>query len=264
VELGDCVEQTISILFSDIRSFTMLSEQMRPEENFVFLNSYLSHMGPLIRNHRGFIDKYIGDAIMALFDHDADDAVQAGLAMLRELHAYNTAEKSVHIPINMGIGIHRGPMMLGTIGETHRLETTVISDAVNLAARLEGMTKIYGVSLLISEQLLQSLHHPDRYATRIIDRVLAKGKEEPTTIYEVYNADPPHLCSLKELTKQVFEEGVLLYHAQDLMSAKHCFQECLAKNSADKTAALFLKRCTHYLDVGWNEAWTGVTPLDTK
>jgi class 3 adenylate cyclase len=264
VELGDCIEQTISILFSDIRSFTTISEHMKPEENFAFLNSYLGYMGPLIRNHRGFIDKYIGDAIMALFGQEADDAVQAGLAMLQELHAYNTTDKPVRVPITMGIGIHRGPMMLGTIGETHRLETTVISDAVNLASRLEGMTKIYGVSLLISEQLLESLHQPSRYATRIIDRVQAKGKHEPTTIYEVYNADPPELFDIKELTKKVFEEGILLYNVKDFTNAKSRFQECLAKNPADKAAALFLERCTHYIDVGWDEAWTDVTQLDTK
>ncbi len=118
IALGDQIQREMSILFSDIRSFTTLSEQMTPEDNFRFINSYLSKMGPLVHYHQGFIDKYMGDAIMALFDKEADHSVQAAIAMLQLLEKYNEERKQRGwIPIQIGIGINTGMMMLGTVGE---------------------------------------------------------------------------------------------------------------------------------------------------
>ncbi|NES85186.1 MAG: PAS domain-containing protein, partial [Moorea sp. SIO2B7] len=171
VDLGDNVHQEMSVLFSDIRGFTTLSEFMAPEDNFRFINAYLSRMAPAISEHRGFIDKYIGDAIMALFSGSADDAVGAGIAMLKTLAQYNTTrQRPDRPPLKIGIGINTGFMMLGTVGGKNRMEGTVISDAVNLAARLEGLTKIYRVSLLISNNTFLRLEDIDNYDFRIIDR----------------------------------------------------------------------------------------------
>ena len=185
VELGDNKLKTMTILFSDIRNFTTLSEAMTPDENFAFINAYLERMGPVIRDHNGFIDKYIGDAIMALFD-SADDAVRAGLAMLAALEAFNTERRGKgRAPINIGVGINTGTLMMGTIGEKHRMDGTVISDAVNLASRVESLTKTYHVGLLISQHTLQSLSNPRLYDIRPVDDVVVKGKTHPVTIYEV-------------------------------------------------------------------------------
>src|SRR5262249_55024747 len=166
VELGDNKQEDMSILFSDIRSFTTLSEAMTPDENFAFINDYLERMGPVIRTHNGFIDKYIGDAIMALFAN-ADDALRAGLAMLDALAAFNADRQSAGQPaIAIGVGINTGSLMLGTIGERHRMDGTVISDAVNLAARVESLTKDYREPLLISEYTYQRLANPTVYDVR--------------------------------------------------------------------------------------------------
>ena len=187
VELGDNKQETMSILFSDIRSFTTLSESMTPDENFTFINAYLERMGPVIRNHNGFIDKYIGDAIMALFTN-ADDAVRAGLAMLETLAAFNAERRPAgQPPIGIGIGINSGSLMLGTIGEKQRMEGTVISDAVNLAARVEDLTKTYREPLLISEFTYQQLADPKVYDIRSVDVVVVKGKTRPVTIYAVHS-----------------------------------------------------------------------------
>ncbi|NJO17622.1 MAG: adenylate/guanylate cyclase domain-containing protein [Thioploca sp.] len=265
VQLGDNIETQMTVLFSDLRSFTTISENMSPEENFRFLNDYLSQMGPVIRNNHGFIDKYIGDAIMALFQQTADDAVKAGIAMLKALHEYNTSLNQVgRAAIQMGIGIHTGSMMLGTIGEQNRMETTVISDAVNLASRLEGMSKIYGVPLLISEQTFRNLRHPEQFSIRVIDRVKAKGKREPVTVFEVYDGDPPTLYSLKEMTRPLFEQGLTEYQNQNFLKAKQCFETCMVQNSLDLTTQLYVKRCQHYLTEGWEQEWDGVTQLDSK
>lgn len=185
VELGDNKRRTMTVLFSDIRGFTTLSEQMSPDETFAFINAYLERMGPVIRDHHGFIDKYIGDAIMALFAN-ADDALQAGLAMMAALDGFNAERRAAgREPIEIGIGINTGSLMLGTIGEKHRMDGTVISDAVNLAARIESLTKDYGAPMLISEFTYRELTNPEDSAIRPVDVVVVKGKTRPVAIYAV-------------------------------------------------------------------------------
>ena len=155
VHLGDQIQGTMTVLFSDIRSFTTISEGMTPQENFTFLNDYLKQVIPPIRMNHGFIDKYIGDAVMAIFPDTPEDAVKAAIGMLRELEAYNRKGK-LKCALRIGVGLHTGTLMLGTIGDDARMDGTVISDTVNLASRLEGLTKRYGASLIVSEQTLQA------------------------------------------------------------------------------------------------------------
>ncbi len=186
VVIGENVKKEITILFSDMRNFTSLSESMAPEEVFDFLNTYLADMGPLFRMNNGFIDKYVGDAIMALFEK-ADDAVRTGIAMLDRLEEFNHHQRKKGKPaIRIGVGINTGELMLGTIGETHRMETTVIGDAVNLAARIEELTKRYGTPLLITEFTMNRLIAPRQFVPRFIDQVKIRGKEAPIRIYEIY------------------------------------------------------------------------------
>lgn len=265
LKLGNSTQRKMNILFSDLRSFTRISETMTPEENFQFLNDYLSHMGPVIRQNDGFIDKYIGDAIMALFDEKPDHAVEAGIAMLKQLNHFNQLRQQEGLfPVQMGIGIHLGSVMLGTIGEEARMDTTVISDTVNQAARLEGMTKMYGVSLLISEEVWQHLIHPDDFAVRVIDKVQAKGKTEPVVIYEVFNGDLPDVYAKKSRTRQDFQEGICLYYEKQFAEAKVRFERCQAEFPEDKATKIYIKRCVHYLKVGWDDEWDGITVLDVK
>ena len=185
VKLGDQVIKEMAVLFSDIRSFTNLSERMSPQENIDFINAYLDRIAPIIRNNNGFIDKYIGDAIMALFPESVDDAITAAVAMQRELYRFNEARReSGESEISIGIGIHWGKMMLGTIGEAHRLETTVISDAVNTASRLEGLNKQLGSKILISGESL-GLARPGTYRCRCLGQVPVKGKDRPVEVMEI-------------------------------------------------------------------------------
>jgi CHASE2 domain-containing sensor protein/class 3 adenylate cyclase len=244
VELGDQVQKEMSVLFSDIRDFTSLSERMTPAENFQFINAFLSRMEPAINDNQGFIDKYIGDAIMALFSGEADNAVKAAIAMLNALHEYNQhREKSGNLPLQIGIGINTGIMMLGTVGGRSRMEGTVVSDAVNLASRLEGLTKNYGVSLLISHYTFLALKNANNYAIRLIDKVKVKGKSEMVTVYEVFDADPPEIKQAKLLTKTGFEQGVLLYNLGKFERAAEIFAQCLSSNFQDKVAQIYWQRC---------------------
>ncbi|MGB7443381.1 MAG: AAA family ATPase [Coleofasciculaceae cyanobacterium] len=244
VKLGDQVQQEMSVLFSDIRDFTTLSESMTSQDNFNFINSYLSRMEPAITANQGFIDKYIGDAIMALFSGEADNAVKAGIDMLHRLTEYNQHRTaSGYVPIKIGIGINTGSLMLGTVGAKNRMDSTVISDAVNLASRIESLTKQYGVSILISHQTFQSLPDSNQYAIRLIDRVTVKGKSETVSIFEVFDADPPETYEGKVATRTLFEEALLLYHWQKLRDAERLFAECLRRNPKDKAAQIYQQRC---------------------
>ncbi len=242
VKLGDQVQKEMSVLFSDIRDFTTLSETMNPEETFKFINAYLSRMEPEIAENNGFIDKYIGDAIMALFDGSADNAVKAGIAMLEQLNVYNTTyAQSDRPPLQIGIGINTGSLMLGTVGGQNRMDSTVISDAVNLASRIENLTKEYGVSMLITHNTFIELE--EVYDLRLIDRVKVKGKSRMVTVYEVFAADAPELRQKKLETKTLFEQGLVFYHLNRFIEATKLFSACLEQNPADNVAQIYMQRC---------------------
>ncbi|MEG4864389.1 MULTISPECIES: adenylate/guanylate cyclase domain-containing protein [unclassified Microcoleus] len=244
VKLGDAVELEMSVLFSDIRDFTTLSEQMTPEENFKFINSYLSYMEPLILENQGFIDKYIGDAIMALFSEGADDAVKAGIAMLHSLAEYNRQRAAADdVAIKIGVGINTGSLMLGTVGGNSRMDGTVIGDAVNLASRIESLTKNYGVSLLITQQTFDRLTNPADYAIRVIDRVQVKGKSEWVTVYEVFEADLPEVKAGKLANLRLFAEALFLYNMNNFREAGELFADCWRQNPGDKVAQIYWDRC---------------------
>jgi adenylate cyclase len=244
VKLGEAVELEMSVLFSDIRDFTTLSEQMTPTENFKFINSYLSRMEPLIVENQGFIDKYIGDAIMALFSEGADDAVKAGIAMLQTLAEYNRDRVSLgYVPVEIGVGINTGSLILGIVGGKSRMDGTVVSDAVNLASRIESLTKNYGVSLLITQQTFDRLTNPGDYAIRVIDKVQVKGKSEWVTVYEVFDADLAEVKAGKLATLQLFTEALSLYNMKSFRQAAGLFADCLRQNPGDKVARIYWERC---------------------
>ena len=242
VRLGDHVQKTMSVLFSDIRDFTKLSEALTPQQNFNFLNSYLRNVNPIIRTHRGFIDKYIGDAIMALFPETPMDALQAAVELQQAVVKYNEGRRAAgYVPISIGIGIHRGELILGTIGEDARMQTTVIADAVDTAAHLEELTKMFGVSLLISGAVVAGLDKTHPFLLRHLGAVKAKGKSRSVEIYECFNNDPPELIEHKQKNAETFEEAIGQYMAGDYMSAGKGFGK-IAALCADDTPAV------HYRD----------------
>ncbi|MEZ5537488.1 MAG: adenylate/guanylate cyclase domain-containing protein [Thiolinea sp.] len=243
IKLGDHTRHNMSIMFADIRSFSSMSENMTSQETFKFLNSYFGRMEPVINRHHGFIDKYVGDGIMALFGEQADNAVDAAIAMLHTLREYNGfRQNSGYVPVHIGIGINSGELMLGTIGARNRMEGTVISDTVNLASRVEQLTKKYQAALIISEHTLRALDTPDKYYIRMLDRVQVKGKTEFVAIYEVFNADPQKLRLAKASTRQRFEEAVTHYRQGNYATALSLFKRCLTQAPDDTTTQMFIKR----------------------
>lgn len=242
VSLGESVQKEMSILFSDIRSFTTLSETMTLAENFKFINSYLSRMEPLITTNYGFIDKYIGDAIMALFGRCPDNAVKAALGMLLELNKYNIIRKKNNkLPIKIGIGINTGSLMLGTVGGINRMDTTVISDSVNLASRLQDLTKVYGASLIISQHTFFALKDYRKYNYRFLGQVKVQGKKDVVSLFEFFDADPPEIIEFKIQTKTLFEQGVISYYSEQKERSTQIFQRIINLNNQDQAAYFYLK-----------------------
>ena len=264
-QLGDSVQAAMTILFADIRSFTSISESMSPQENFDFINSYLRQVGPVIRQHNGFIDKYIGDAIMALFPETTDDAVTAAIEMQKQVAIYNEyRQTSGYLPIAIGIGIHSGSIMLGIIGEEERMDSTVIADAVNLASRLEHLTKLYGAGIIVSVQTLSQLDDPQKYTCRFLDRVKVRGKQTAVAIFEIYDGDPEFLRELKTKTKSAFEQGVWLYFEEEFTAARQYFERVLQVNDRDLAARLYLERCNLSQQTGLNLKWEEIEVFGKK
>ena len=244
VQLGDHVQKVLTVLFSDIRSFTTLAESMSPQETLDFINGYLREMEPIITRNGGFVDKYIGDAIMALFATSPDDAVQAAIDLLHTLADYNRAREGRGCrPIQVGIGINTGSLILGTVGGVARMEGTVIGDDVNVAARLQGLTKLFGASVLLSEKTFRGLNSHLAYSVRIVDRLTVRGRSEPITVYEVFDGDAPAMKEAKRATLELFEKGVAFYHRREFGDAQAAFVSCLIKNPHDKAIQLYLERC---------------------
>ncbi|OQW93495.1 MAG: hypothetical protein BWK79_10815 [Beggiatoa sp. IS2] len=266
VRLGDHVQKRMAILFADIRSFTTLSESMTPKENFDFINAYLGRVSPVIRKHNGFIDKYIGDAIMALFPATADDAVQAAIEIHHQLVLFNQERQEKNLqPIKIGIGIHTGTLMLGTIGEEKRMEGTVISDAVNLASRLEGLTKLYGAALIISGDVLTEIVDVSRYRYRFLGKVRVMGKQEAAHIFEVIDAEADEeIRHQKIVLEPAFEQAIDMYYQRRFKQAITQFQYLLDQLPQDKAASFFLERCQYYLEHDVPSNWEGIEMLAEK
>jgi two-component system sensor histidine kinase ChiS len=247
VALGDQVQREMTVLFSDIRDFTRMSEGMSPAETFSFVNQYLGAMEPAISGYRGVIDKFVGDAVMALFPRHADDAVQAALDMIRRLEAWNAqrADRS-EPPVKIGIGLHTGSLMLGTVGAHDRMDTTVISDAVNLASRVESLTKIYRIPLIITEETYLALQDPTGISVRRIDRVLVQGKSQPVVLYEVLDAHDLPARQAKQRALADFEKGESLYENRDFSGAIGYLERALARNPSDTVVEVLLERARRF------------------
>ncbi len=240
VGLGDHIQREMTVMFADIRQFTALSEQLSPRDNFRFINDYLSVMEPCILRWGGFIDKYIGDAIMALFPGGADDALQAALDMLAQLDVFNQSQEQ---PVRIGIGLNTGNLILGTVGSAQRMDGTVISDAVNVAARVENLTKRYGAHILITANTFLKLKNPGKYPLRVLDQAEVEGKTERVTLYEVCTGSGVATDALKVRQASDFERAVMLCHSDRHDEAEALFGAILAANPGDQPARVWLERC---------------------
>jgi len=265
VNLGDLAHKDVTVLFTDIRSYTTISEQMTPEENFNFINAYNLRMGPIIQSNEGFVNQYLGDAILALFPSKPEDALLSGIQIHRKLAEYNQGRiKKGRLPIKIGIGLHTGPLIMGITGDDHRMDAAIISDTVNSASRIESLSKYYGASILLSEDSIKGLDDADKYNFRYLGRVQVKGKHNSIKIYECFDGESDETIEKKKASISSFNEGMDHYFQKDFAMAALGFQQVLKENPEDGTAKLFLQKSGQYIATGVPEDWNGVEVMDYK
>ncbi len=264
----DGEEREATMLFSDIRGFTSLSEKMRPTDVVYMLREYFTLMVDAVFEFQGTIDKFIGDALMAIFGapapqpNHAELAVLTALRMQTSLQAFNEHRLQQHLtPIEIGIGIHTGSVVVGNIGSEQRLEYTAIGDAVNLASRLEGINKAYGTRIIISDMTLQQIHQP--VLCRNVDRVRVKGRWEPVKIYEVLGL-PDSVADAAHRMCGVFEQGMTLYRDRQWLEALECFRAAVEYVTNDGPSQRYIERCSQYCQSPPDESWDGVFDMTTK
>lgn len=256
-------QQELSILFSDIRGFTSFSERLPPKDLVELLNKYLNTMSHIIINNKGTMDKYIGDAIMAfwgapVFNEDhAYWSVLTAIQMTKALESFNK-DKENPIPLDIGIGINTGVVIVGNIGSEKKLDYTVIGDNVNLASRIEGLTKYYGVAILIGETTYQKIK--TRIPCRIIDLVKAKGKNEAVHLYSPLLEN--HLLDPKSWI-ELSEKAFLAYKNGNFDDALKIYYELLKLNSTDTVVKLFIARCEELIKIK-PVKWDGVFTATSK
>jgi adenylate cyclase len=268
VKAGNVQANRITTLFSDLRSFTTTSEGMTPQALFDFLNEYLAEMQRPIDQYGGFVDKFIGDAIMALFDQEgaaqAEAAVKAAIGMQQRLREWNGERHGPpEQPVASGIGIHSGVVMLGTLGSTTRIDSTVIGDAVNLASRLEGLTKYYGVRIIVSDDTWGQLDQ-GIFESRRLDLVSVKGRDAPVTIREIYQDLRGAELDRHRRLAEVFAPALKLYEHRQWSKAQQAFRACLEIVKEDVASTMFIERCAYYSANPPSEDWDGSFVMKSK
>jgi class 3 adenylate cyclase len=265
VMLGDLVEKNVTVLFTDIRDFTSLSEKMTPEENFRFVSSFNAQLGPIIRSNNGFINQYLGDSIMALFPGHPEDALKAAVAMQKAVYELNCKRTSEGLPIiRAGIGMHTGPLIMGITGDEHRLDAATISDTVNTAARIESLTKYYKSPLLLSSETLRQIANYDTYQLRNLGNVQLKGKFNLLGIIECINGYPDNILHKKTTNLALFNQSMNDYFDQHFENAIQGFRTIIATDADDHTAIFFMANALKYLKNGVPENWTGAEEMLSK
>ena len=266
VELGDQVEKEVTVLFSDIRDYTKLAEDMTPRQNFKFVNSFVGKMGPIISDYHGFVNQYLGDGIMALFPESATDALSAAIHMQKAVAEYNKRRiKEGNQPIVVGIGLHTGPLIMGIIGDLNRNDTAIISDTVNTASRMEGVSKYYGAKIIVSEASLDSMNEQNEFGLRYLGKVKVKGKEKAQGIYECFDGDDDtSSIKLKEKTLKTFDQAIQHFNKGEFPKASAEFDKVLSQNPNDMVARYFITKSAEFTLSGIPDDWDMATSLDVK
>jgi predicted ATPase/class 3 adenylate cyclase/tRNA A-37 threonylcarbamoyl transferase component Bud32 len=265
VELGESVSMEMSVLFSDLIGFTSLSEQLSPHDIIELLNQYYSALGVPITEAGGFIDSYAGDEIMALFPVPAQQSVEAGINMCKALRRFNKElVKKGRPALTMGLGMNTGPLVLGTMGGLDRMQCSVLGDTVNLASRIEQLTRLYGARMLIGENTFTALLNPGAFSIRMVDYVAVKGKATAIRLYEVLDALEEEQQKAKETTKEQLDAAMKAYINRDFSLAKTLFKNITEMDSQDTVPAIFAARCERYMEQPPPEDWQGYEKLVHK
>lgn len=265
VRLGDYHHGEMTVMCVDIRDYTALSEILSAGDNFRFLNGFFSRMTLYVTRHGGVVSTFTGDGFLAFFPQRPADAYEAAIEMQAAVRAYNEERAGKQrTPIAIGIGLHTGPLMLGVIGDRERLEASLISDTVNTAARMEGLTKEFRVGIVASDSTVAALDSATQTFIRRVGDVRVKGKSQSTRVYDCFAGDAPLEAELKRETTVEFARGLSAWQTADFSSAVAAFERVLSRHPGDGTARRYLARASEQVARGASTGWTGVEIMDRK
>ena len=252
-------------MFSDIRDYTTLAEDMTPLENFKFVNSLAGKVGPVVKRNHGIINQYLGDTIMMLFLQNADDGVRAGVDILKMINQFNDKRlRKNERTIRLGLGLHSGPLIMGIIGDSMRTDAAVISDTVNTASRMEGLTKHFNVNFILSGDTLEKVSDKEQFNLRYLGKVQVKGKLHSIDIYECFDGDTDEQIRLKKSSLSDFHSGMDAYFNKDMIASRKYFDLVYQVNPDDRTAFGYLTRIHGHLVNGLPENWSGIEVMASK
>ncbi len=259
IQLGDQVEKNMSIMFSDIRRFTLLAEQLGAAKTFDFLNDYYSRIGDVIRSYGGFVDKYLGDGFIALFPESPDSALKTAIGIQEVITEFNRERAEESFPnIDVGIGLNYGTLILGTVGEEHRMDTTVIADSVNLCSRLEGLSKHYGKGIIVPFEFLDLLLDPEAYHWRYLGLIRVQGRKQPVEVVHIYDGLSEKDFNLFHGTKDRFEDALHAYRNGAYDDAMNAFRALAHEVPDDPAVFTFITQIHRLMTSGLAENWDGV------
>jgi len=264
IRLGDHVEKIVTVLFTDIRDYTTLAEQMTPKENFHFVCSLNESIGPMIKKYKGFVNQYLGDSIMAIFPGGASDALNAAVEMQKKVQEFNEIRKlNNEVPIKIGIGMHTGTLIMGITGDLERMDAATISDTVNTASRIESLTKYYRANILLSDASVEQIKK-ESFHLRHLGKVQVKGKKAPVGIYECFSGNTEDEISITQNTLEAFNRGMDQYLSKSFSDAIDSFKQVIQYHPEDLTAEFFIEKATRYIKYGVPENWAGIEEMINK
>jgi class 3 adenylate cyclase len=265
VKLGDQVEKIVTVLFTDIRNYTSLSELMTPEETFGFICLFNARMGPIIRKHNGFINQYLGDSIMAIFPVNSSDALNSAIEIQKEIHEFNKIRKEKEKPeIQIGVGMHTGPLIMGITGDHERMDACTISDTVNTASRVESLTKHFKASILLSEASLKQMENTNDFHLRNLGFVQLKGKLSSINVYECFSCNTQTELQKKLNSLSVFNDGVSFYLNKLFNNANDALKKVIEMDPEDRTAKFFYNHTRQIIESGVVKNKSGVVEMEEK
>ncbi|NTU32808.1 HAMP domain-containing protein [Brevibacillus sp. HB1.1] len=258
VELGDQVEREMAIMRMSLQSFHAISHRLRPETTFRVINAFLKRFAPIVNENQGMITEYLDPGVLAVYPKEAKDALDAAVQMRRTLADYNEqrAEKG-YDPIELRVALHHGPLMLGIIGESTRLEAAIISDHVRVVEKMEKMAETLGACILMSDSLFAKMGESTPYRYRDLGWVHMEGEAQPMHLYDVYEGDTDQIRAHKEETKELFEQAIVMYQNGRFHDARSAFLSVIKQNRWDQAARQYFYLCDEYAQKGAERDWSG-------
>jgi len=264
VKLGDHRTETMTVLFSDIRAYTTIAEQLTSEENFLFISSYLEQMSGVVARHHGMVNQLLGDGVLAFFTRP-EDALHAAVEMQERIRGFAVKRPGkASIPVRIGIGLHTGEVIIGIVGSEQSMDTGIVSDTVNAASRIEGLTKHFGVNILLSETVVEHLDARTRAGLRALGRVQVKGKREDIGLFECFSGDPAEIRQPKAALLPGYHQALEHYFGRRFPAAAEAFGTLAQQHPADPVVQMYLKKAQDLAEHGAPEGWTGVEAIDFK